>query len=793
MLKSYFKIAVRNLIKNKGISFINITGLAIALTCSILIVLHIQTELSYDKQHSNYERIFRVLTIDKALGVSSNLVGITLPALGPAMKAEFPEVVESVRLSRSGKNLVEYNNNTLYTNDLVYAESTLFSVFDFKLISGERNEILTRPNTAVISETMAKKIFGDESPIGKTCKVDNDTDIEVAGIMEDVPFTSHLGMDVVISLLPTAGDSNYANYLNSWGSISMTTYILLNKAESENLVEPKLEELIRKNGVGKNFNVTLQPLEDVHLKSSDILFDGANQAKSDIGFIYSLFAVAVSIIIIASFNFMNLSTARATTRAKEVGLRKVVGAVKSQLILQYLGESVILCFISLIFALALTEIFAPVVSLDVSPLKYFLNNPRLFFLLISGTLILGLLSGIYPAFVLSKFQPSKVLKGAVKNSKSGLWLRRILVVVQFTASIGMIIGTYIVYQQMEFIRNKNAGFNREQVLLIDLNDQVLQKNSESLKNEIQKISSVSGISFSSTMPGRGIGRTGVQPEGYSDDDDIWILSIMSADENFITNMGMQMTEGRNFSLDFPTDKQQAVIINEAAVRSLGWEDPIGKKFNANGQNPLTVIGVVKDFHFASMRHKIEPMMIVCQPQFNNTAAIRISAGSIQKTVSSIEEAWKKLNPGHPFEYSFLDDEFNELYKSEQGFAQLIVGFTWLAIFIACLGLFGLASYMTEQRTKEIGIRKVLGASVGNILLLTTKQFIILVMLANIIAWPLAYYFMNNWLLDFQYRINIGYETFIAAAVLTVFIAFITVSLQAFKAAVTNPVKSLRYE
>src|SRR3970282_142594 len=262
-----------------------------------------------------------------------------------------------------------------------------------------------------------------------------------------------------------------------------------------------------------------------------------------------------------------------------------------------------------------------------------------------------------------------------------------------------------------------AGFNREQLLLIDLNDQVLQKNSESLKNEIQKISSVSGISFSSTMPGRGIGRTGVQPEGYSDDDDIWILSIMSADENFITNMGMEMTEGRNFSLDFPTDKQQAVIINEAAVRSLGWEDPIGKKFNANGQNPLTVIGVVKDFHFASMRHKIEPMMIVCQPQFNNTAAIRISAGSIQKTVSSIEEAWKKLNPGHPFEYSFLDDEFNELYKSEQGFAQLIVGFTWLAIFIACLGLFGLASYMTEQRTKEIGIRKVLGASVGNILLL----------------------------------------------------------------------------
>jgi putative ABC transport system permease protein len=357
----------------------------------------------------------------------------------------------------------------------------------------------------------------------------------------------------------------------------------------------------------------------------------------------------------------------------------------------------------------------------------------------------------------------------------------------------MIVGTYIVYQQMEFIRDKNAGYNREQVLLLDLNDQELQKNSESFKNEVLKISSAAGISFSSTMPGRGIGRTGVQPEGYSADDDIWILSIMSADENFIPNMKMEMAAGRNFSLDFPSDKQQAVIINEAAAKSLGWKDPIGKKFNANSPNPLTVIGVVKDFHFASMRHHIEPMMIVNQTQFNNTAAIRISKGNIQEAVSSIEKAWKKINPGHPFEFSFLDDEFNEIYESEQNFAELIVAFTWLAIFIACLGLFGLASYMTEQRTKEIGIRKVLGASVSNILLLTTKQFILLVLLANIIAWPLAYYFMNNWLLDFAYRITISIETFIAAAVLTLLIAFLTVSFQAFKVAVSNPVKSLRYE
>jgi putative ABC transport system permease protein len=795
MLKSYFKIALRNLTKNKGISLINITGLAIALACSVLIILYIQNELSYDMLHPAPEKIFRVLTIDKALGVSNNLVGITLPALGPSMKEEFPEVIESVRFSRSGRNLIEYDQKSLYTTDLVYAEPSLFKVFNFNLTSGNKSTALSVPNTAVLTETMAGKIFGSENPIGKTFKVDNNTDIEVVGIMKDVSSTSHLAMDVVISILPTAGDSNYTNYLSSWGVISMTTYVKLNKEESETIVESKLENLIRRNNVGKNFNVTLQPLKDVHLKSSDILFDDANADKSDIGYIYSLFAVACFIIVIASFNFMNLATARAATRAKEVGLRKVVGAVKSQLISQYLGESILLCFFSLIFALALTEIFAPIIGLEKSPVKYLAANPIFIIAILTGTFLLGLLSGIYPAFVLSKFQPSKVLKGTIKNSKSGIWLRRVLVVVQFTTSIGMIIGTYIVYQQMDFIRNKNAGYNREQVLTIDLNDQQLQKNSESLKNEVQKISSIAGVSFSSTLPGRGFGRTSVQPEDFSSDDDIWILSIMSIDENFIPNMKIEIDKGRNFSKDFPGDQQNSVILNQAAVRALGWKDPVGKKmsFGPNDTNPLTVIGVVKDFHFASMRHQIEPLMIVNQAQANNTLSLRIKPGNVSGTISSIQKTWEKINSGHPFEFSFLDDEFNELYKSEQNFAELISGFTWLAIFIACLGLFGLASYMTEQRTKEIGIRKVLGASVGSILLLTTKQFILLVFIANIIAWPLAYYLMSNWLLDFAYRINIGFETFVAAAVLTIFIAILTVSFQAIKAAITNPVKSLRYE
>ncbi|MGE5812295.1 MAG: FtsX-like permease family protein, partial [Ignavibacteria bacterium] len=534
-------------------------------------------------------------------------------------------------------------------------------------------------------------------------------------------------------------------------------------------------------------------LKDVHLRSSDILFDEANRNKSDIGYIYSLIAVAFFIIIIAALNFMNLSTARAAGRAKEVGLRKVIGAVRQQLISQYIGESVFLSFISLCIALIIVEIFAPAAQVDSGPFEYFAVQPSFLLILAGGTSLLGFFSGIYPAFVLSKFQPIIVLKGTLKTSRGGIWLRRVLVVIQFTASIGMIIGTYIVYQQLDYIRNKNAGYNREQVLIIDLNDQQLQQNKESLKNEIKNISGVSGVSFSSTLPGRGFGRTGIQPEGYSDTEDIWILSIMSADEEFIPNMGMEMVEGRNFSKAFPSDSNEAVIINEAAVKALEWKNPAGKKFNSNSENPLTVIGVVKDFHFASMRHRIEPLIIVNQPQPNNTMTVRIKGGKVSETISMIENAWGRTNPNHPFEYTFLDEEFDQLYRSEQKFARLIVSFTWLAIFIACLGLFGLASYMTEQRTKEIGIRKVLGASIANIFILTTNQFLILVALANIIAWPLAYLFMNKWLQDFAYRVEIRFTTFFIAAFLTLIIALLTVGYQAVKAAVANPVKSLRYE
>jgi putative ABC transport system permease protein len=797
MIKNYLKIAIRSLLKNKGISFINITGLAIGITSCILIFLYIHTELSYDKQNAKFERIFRVLTIDKALGVSSNLVGITLPPLGPAMKNAFPEVKEEVRVSRSGKDLIEYNQKSLYTKDLIYAEPALFKVFDFDLVNGNKATALTKPNTAVLTQDMSKRIFGDENPIGKSFKVDNDKNIEVVGVLKNIPTTSHLAMDIVISLYPTAQDTNLIKYLNSWNNIAMTTYVLLNDPKSKTSVESELEPLIRENNVGKNFNVTLQPLKDIHLKSSDILYDEANQNKSDIGYIYSLFAVAVFIILIAAFNFMNLSTAMSVKRAKEVGLRKVVGAIKYQLVLQYLGESILLSFISLFLAMILVECFAPLINLPIkgSFTLYFIEHPIFITGLLLSTIILGLLSGIYPAFVLSKFKPVTVLKGSAKNNKNGAWLRRILVIVQFTVSIGMIIGTYIVYQQLNYIRSKNIGYNREQVMTIDLNDQQLQRNSKSLENEIQKISYVEDVSLSSNLPGRGFNRTGIQPEGYSSKDDIWIVSIMSADEKFLSNMKMELAEGRNFSLRFPSDQKESVIINDAAAKAFKWENPLNKKLSFGGSSPnkLNVIGVVKDFNFASTRHQIEPLLIVNQPNANNILSIRIKKGMIPEAIKSVEETWRKINPNRPFDFSFLDDEFEQLYKTESSFSTLIGSFTFLAIFIACLGLFGLASYMTEQRTKEIGIRKVLGASIPGILYIISKQFIILILFANLIAWPLAYYFMNDWLRDFAYKIDIRISTFVIAGILTLMIALITISYQAIKAAIANPVKSIRYE
>ena len=795
MFKNYLKIAFRNLVKNKATSFINITGLAVGMACCLMIFLYVNHEFSYDGFHEDGDRIFRVLTIDEALGVTSNMVGITLPPLGPAMQDAFPEVEESTRILGNGRTLLTYGEKNIYTQDVIYAEPSIFTLFDYELKTGDPETALSRPYTAVFTESLAKNVFGDEDAVGKSFVMDNDNDnpIEIVGIAADTPPNSHFRYDMMVSLYPAEQDSNVAQFLASWGTIAMRTYVKLDNAASEENVETKMETLIREREVSNNFKVTLQPLKDVHLGSKNILFDGYNADKTDISYLYSLLAVAAFVILIAGFNFMNLSTARSTSRAKEVGMRKVVGALRPQLIAQYLGETVLLCFLSLVLSLALVEIFAPMLGLPItgSYTLHLFSDPVVAASILVITLLIGLLAGGYPAIILSAFRPVMVLKGSFRTSKSGIWLRRVLVVMQFTASIGMIIATLLVYQQLNFMRHKNIGFDREQVVAINLGDPEVRQTSEALVNELNQNPAIVSTAQSTTLPARGFGRTGIQPEGASEED-VWIVSIMAFNDEFIPAMGMEMAAGRNFSRDHPSDRSESILINEAAAAAMGWDNPIGKTISQGG-NPLNVVGVVKDFHFANMRHKIEPLIMRYNPDPLGTLTIRIQPEDISGTLAFIESTWQKINPSHPFEYSFVDEEFEQLYRSDQGFAQLVINFTVLAILIACLGLFGLATFSAEQRTKEVGIRKALGATIPGIVVLLSKEFIKLVSLAFLIASPLAYFLMEGWLADFAYRIDIGWQIFLFAGILALAIALISVSFNAIKAALANPVKTLRYE
>ncbi len=796
MFKNYLKIAIRNLIRHKVNSFINITGLAIGIACCILIFLYALNELSYDRFHKHADNIFRVLTIDENLGVSSNLVGITMPPLGPAMVKQIPEVVESVRMTGARKNLLEYEEKTLYAEKVVYTEPSLFSTFDFELLSGDPQTALNRPNTAVITEEMTQKIFGSDNPIGKTVTLDDQDEIEIIGIVVDVKQNSHLEFDMLVSLYPTEQDTNFVQFLESWQNIAMVTYVRLGNPKAETDVETKMEALIRETETGEGFHVTLQPLIDAHLRSPDVLFDAQNRNKGDINSIYSMITVALFVILIASFNFMNLSTARSANRAREVGMRKTVGALRTQLIYQFLGESTFLCFLALGLALVLVEIFGPMLNLAIegSIIIYLFSDISRFGLLILMTLMLGVFAGSYPAHVLSSFRPVKVLKGTFKGSSSGIWLRRVLVVAQFTVSVAMIIGLAIVYQQLDYTKNKKLGFDKGQVLNIYLGRELTDRF-EPLKNELAQLPSISAIATSSSMPGRGFGRRGMVPEGAADDEN-WIVSVMSIDENYIDMMDMKIIEGRNFSPEFTTDADQAVLINQTAAKELGWQSSIGKKikFGRAEDGPESkIIGVIEDFHFASMRHKIEPLFLNYRPGVNFVLSLSLEPGDIPATVASITKIWQEVIPSHPFEYSFFDQDFDRLYRSDENFADLLLKFTWLAIFIACLGLFGLAAFTTEQRTKEIGIRKVLGASISNLVMLLSKEFLKLVLIAVIFAFPLAYLSMDKWLQHFAYRIDIGLITFVLAGVLALAIALATVSFQAIKAAVSDPVDALKYE
>ena len=795
MLKSYFTIGLRNLLSQKIYSFIKIIGLSLGLAASMMIYLYIQEDLSYDTIHQNYNRIVRLLTIDSAEGVSSKLVGVTQPRLAPAAEEELPEVVESVRFTGGGRYDLSYNDNVLKCDAAFRVDPSVFDIFDFKIINGQQTGVLDNPGSIAITETLARKIFGEENPIGKTVRLNQTTDLNVTAVLKDVPKNSHLQFDLLHSLVPGQNEDGLRQALETWQGIFTFSYLLLDNPADIPDLNAKLQAISKKNNAYEFFTPVVQPLKDIHLQSKEILFE-SNANKSDVLNVYVLSTISALILLLAIVNFMNLVTAKSAGRAKEVGMRKVIGAVRYQLIGQYLTESIIVTLVAAV--LAVVVVFAAVPLLNSTYQRFadvsVLLQPQNVLIILALVLIVGVLAGLYPAFVLSGFKPIVVLKGSFKNSTRGTQLRKALVVLQFTISIALMVGTGIVFQQMKFIYSTDLGYSRDQVISIQQNGDAVSRAS-TLKTELLRNENILSAGTSSARIGQQLGRTNIFPEGATSETNI-ITSIMTADENFIPTMGMKMAQGRNFSLEY--SDSVSMIVNEEMVRLMKWTDAIGKKIgiqtgpNAGDRTPYTVIGVVKDFHFATIRHKLEPMFMLYSKD-NGALSVKVNIENIKEAISFMEETWKKVNPGTSFEYAFLDEQFANLYRNEQAFANMFTHFTILALVIAGLGLFALSAFTAEQRKKEIGIRKVLGASNANIFYKLSAEFIGLILISFVLAGTIAYFIMERWLKDFQYSIKIGVEVFLFAGLTSLTIALVTISFQSLKAAFNNPADALRSE
>ncbi len=797
MLKNYVLIALRTLMKHRGYSLINLVGLAAGLTCCIIIVLYIREDISYDKFNSKYDRIARVLTVDNAQGVSSQLVGVSYPGLGPALVQELPEVVNSVRIASQGSPQLTYGDKTVKADNAYLTESSFFDIFSFEIIRGQRKGVFDEPRSLVLTESLARRIFGSEDPIGKVLTTGNNNVLHIKALMKDPPASSHLKFDMLLSLRPPDDQPAWAQWLSSWTSISLTNYVLLDRPRDVKALNPKLKEITAKNGGYAYLTPILQPLSDVHLHSATILFE-QNADKGESANVYVLIAVGVFILLLACINFMNLVTARSALRAREVGLRKVVGATRGELIAQHLCEAIVVTSLAFILAIGIVEILLPALNSLYGRYAEFdlFTDPLLLGGLLVLLLLVGVLSGSYPAFVLSSFRPSIVLKGSYGTSRRGIALRRVLVVFQFTISIGLIAATGIIVEQMNYIRTKDLGYNREQIVSIPLNGAGVFTRQEALRTELLRNSDIRATATSSQPIGSQLGRIGVEPEGASADEN-YIVSQLSFDESFAGTLGLDIKAGRNFSREFPADTAHSVLINEQFAAMMNWTDAVGKKIGVEGPPgapfvQYTVVGVVRDFHFATIRHKVEPLLMFCNRN-NGLLSVKISGENIPKTIAFIEQTWKQINPQDVFTYTFLDDDYNESYARELAFASMAGHFTGLAMFIAALGLLGLSAFATQQRRREIGIRKVLGASVQKIAWLLGTDFLLWVALANVVAWPVAYFLMQQWLEAFAYRVEISLWPFMSAALLSVCIAVLTISYQSLRAAFSNPVRALRYE
>jgi len=806
MLNNLFKHSLRSFKRQRAYIIINVLGLSIGIACSLLIAIFVINEASYDKFNTKKDRIYRAILNGKIGG--KEITFATSPAImGPTMLREFPEIEDYLRMTRKGPSVVEYKNQAFTDEHIIEADSSFFNFFSIPVLKGDPKNLLNAPHKVVLSQSTAKRIFGDENPIDKPVKIGSDTvRYIVTGVMADVPGNSHFEASMLTSFL-----TNPRAKLTIWLSNSFSTYFLLKPNSSYKAVDAKLPEMILKyvgpelqqymgfsatdfNKQGNKYRFFLQNLKDIHLDPSiQQEFKDASEPK----YLRIFGAIAILIVLIAAINFMNLSTAQASKRAKEVGIKKIGGSTRGMLVTQFLTESFILSFVSLVFALIFIKVTLPYFNnlLGTNLVLNLLTNWYTIPVLILFSVIVGILAGSYPAFFLSSFNPYEVLKGSVKNGMKNGRLRRVLVVFQFSVSILLIVCTMVMYRQINFMLKKDVGFNKEQLIVIN-RAEALGHKIKSFKESVKSISGVANIASSTAVPGRVNNTNGYGIEGRKDESFLMVTNWV--DYNYLDTYGMKLVSGRSFNESFSTDKE-ACLINESVVKNFGLTDPEKVRFvqpgEAGSRKYIPVIGIVKNFNFVSLRNPIDPYILCFQSDdfLWGYLTVKLSGQNYLKTIGDIEKVWKEYTANAPLQYYFLDADFEQMYVQEKQNARMAVIFSILAIFIATLGLFGLTSFTVEQRTKEIGVRKAMGSSVAGIYVVISREIVILVSISALIACPLIYYIGDKWLENFYYRINLGVFSFIAGLTIALGIALLTISYRIIRTANINPSQSLKYE
>ena len=796
MLRNYFKIIFRKLLKNKTASFINVFGLTVGITSCLLIALYIQHEVSYDAFQKNGNRIVRVIMEYKFSGAESMKGNFTSVRVAPVFKRTFPEVESAVKMTQA-ERVVAYKDKLFTEKRFMYADPSFFNIFSFRLLSGNPRKALVLPYNVIITQSAAHKYFGNENPVGKALNVSSDSNLyQITGVMPDCPSNSQIKFDFLASFSSLGITKDYED---TYWDANYTTFLLLKNQAAIASLQAKLPSFMKKEMQGSEATVNfyLEPFRSIHLHSEY----GGFEPNNSITYIYILAAVALLILIIACFTYINLSTARSVERAKEVGVRKVIGAGKKQIFWQFISESFALCCIAVVISLIAAAMLLPPFNLLTDkqlPVSGIFSLPFLL-VIVFAIVCISLLAGSYPAFILSQFQPVKVLKGAFKNTGSAQWLRKSLIVFQFVISVFLIVSTFIIKQQLYFIQHKKLGYDREHVLVINTGYQ-LQNRIPLIKQQLKQNPDVASVSACYRSPVEGGGGYNMRSAQMPENEQL-AVTANPVDEDFINTTGLQLVAGSNLTeqdiKDVSDEQKQKLfhfILNESAAKQLGWtpQEAIGRKMFLDATRPGYVKGVVKDFHFESLHNPIKPIILFPE-QGGRELLIKISGRNMPETLSFLATKWKELVPERPFDYRFLDDDYNKLYEAELRLGTLMNLFSTIAIVLACLGLFGLSVYTAQQRTKEIGVRKVLGASVSNIVAVLSKEFIRLAAIALLVAFPISWWAMHNWLQNYQYRISIRWWVFVVTGIVTLLITFGTVSFQAIKAAVANPVKSLRTE